>query len=167
MKSGGPSVGKVGECDVVRQHLQDYSPRLCQLMTDELAPTSKYWMYWSHASDMNPVILVAWHQQRMALPPLLQWLAQERNWVRTRESVSRHVVDCVGSLFLRSSGSVHHCWWFHERLLYVDHVRHIWSRAICGPSVESVWRVGQVFPYRVYIDSNRRDSRIWVTAYSW
>jgi hypothetical protein len=47
-----------------------------------------------------------------------------------------------------------------EWLLYVDHVTYVWSRAIRGPSVESVWRVGQVFPYRVYIDSNRRDPRI-------
>jgi hypothetical protein len=33
-----------------------------------------------------------------------------------------------------------------ERLLYADHVRYIWSRDICGSSVESVWRVDQVFP---------------------
>jgi hypothetical protein len=26
-----------------------------------------------------------------------------------------------------------------------------------------VWRVGRVFPCRVYIDLNRRDSRIWVS----
>jgi hypothetical protein len=26
--------------------------------------------------------------------------------------------------------------------------------------VEGVWRVGRIFPYRVYIDLNRRDSRI-------
>jgi hypothetical protein len=48
----------------------------------------------------------------------------------------------------------------HERLLYVDHVRYVWSRGIRGLSVESVWHVGRVFSYRVYIDSNRRDSRI-------
>jgi hypothetical protein len=48
----------------------------------------------------------------------------------------------------------------HERLLYVDHVRYIWLRVIHGLSVESVWHVGQDFPYRVYIDSNRRDSQI-------
>jgi hypothetical protein len=47
-----------------------------------------------------------------------------------------------------------------KRLLYADHVRYVWSKAIHGPSVESVWRVGRVFPYRVYIDSNRRDSQI-------
>jgi hypothetical protein len=33
-----------------------------------------------------------------------------------------------------------------ERLLYADHVRYIWSRDICESSVESVWRVDQVFP---------------------
>jgi hypothetical protein len=54
-----------------------------------------------------------------------------------------------------------------ERFLYVDHVRYVWSWTIHGLSVESVWRDGRVFPYRVYIDSNRRDSRIGVTAYLW
>jgi hypothetical protein len=44
-----------------------------------------------------------------------------------------------------------------ERLLYVDYVRYVWLRVIHGSSVESVWRIDQVFPYRVYIDSNRRD----------
>jgi hypothetical protein len=29
----------------------------------------------------------------------------------------------------------------HLRLLYADHVRYIWSRVICGPSVENVWCV--------------------------
>jgi hypothetical protein len=38
----------------------------------------------------------------------------------------------------------------------------VWSGTIRKSSVESVWCVDQVFPYRVYIDSNRRDSRIWV-----
>jgi hypothetical protein len=34
------------------------------------------------------------------------------------------------------------------------------SRTIRESSVESVWRVDQVFPCRVYIDSNHRDSEI-------
>jgi hypothetical protein len=42
MKSGGPSHGKVRECDVARQHLQGCSLRLCQLRTNGLAPVSKY-----------------------------------------------------------------------------------------------------------------------------
>jgi hypothetical protein len=36
----------------------------------------------------------------------------------------------------------------------------VWSRTICKSSVKSVWRVDQVFPCRVCIDLNRRDSRI-------
>jgi hypothetical protein len=39
---GGSSVGKVGEWCVESQHLQGYSPRLCRLKTDGLAPASKY-----------------------------------------------------------------------------------------------------------------------------
>jgi hypothetical protein len=39
---GGSSVEKVGEWCVESQHLQDYSPRLCRLKTDGLAPASKY-----------------------------------------------------------------------------------------------------------------------------
>jgi hypothetical protein len=36
----------------------------------------------------------------------------------------------------------------------------VWSRTIHKSSVESVWRVDRVFPCRVYIDLNRRDSQI-------
>jgi hypothetical protein len=50
---------------------------------------------------MGPVNLVACHQQRVSLPPLLQWLPWERNWVRTHESVNRRAMDCVGSPFSR------------------------------------------------------------------
>jgi hypothetical protein len=35
-------VGKVRECDVESRHLQGYSPHLCRLWTDGLAPASKY-----------------------------------------------------------------------------------------------------------------------------
>jgi hypothetical protein len=64
--------------------------------------------------------------------------------------------------FLGSSGSVHRYWWLREKLLYTDRVRYVWSRVIRGPSVKSIWRVGWVFPCRVYIDSNHRNSQIWV-----
>jgi hypothetical protein len=47
-----------------------------------------------------------------------------------------------------------------ERLLYMDRVRYVWSRAIREPNVECMWHFDQVFPYRVYIDSNQRNSRI-------
>jgi hypothetical protein len=47
-----------------------------------------------------------------------------------------------------------------ERLLYAGHVRYTWLMAICGPSMECVWRIDQGLPYRMYIDSNCHDSRI-------
>jgi hypothetical protein len=34
----------------------------------------------------------------------------------------------------------------------VEHVRCVWLKVIREPSVESVWRVGRVFPYSVYIE---------------
>jgi hypothetical protein len=75
------------------------APRLCRLRTDGLAPASKYLTYRSHAGDIGLVSLVACLQQGVALPPLLQWLARERNWVRTRGSVSCRPVDCIRSPF--------------------------------------------------------------------
>jgi hypothetical protein len=62
--------------------------------------------------------------------------------------------------FLGSSDSVQLCRQLHEILLYMNSVRYVWSMAIHGLSVESVWRVGWIPPYMVYIDSNHRDSRI-------
>jgi hypothetical protein len=50
---------------------------------------------------MGPVNLVAGCRKRVTLPPLFQWLAQERNWVRTHGSVSLRAVDYVGSSFPR------------------------------------------------------------------
>jgi hypothetical protein len=62
-------------------------------------------MYRSHADDMGPVSLVACHQQKLDLSLLLYWLAWERNWARIHGSVSRRVVDYIGSsFFLGSSG---------------------------------------------------------------
>jgi hypothetical protein len=49
---------------------------------------------------------------------------------------------------------------YTDQLLYVNHVRYVWSRDIHRPSVKSVWRVGRVFPCRVYIDLNCHDSQI-------
>jgi hypothetical protein len=86
-----------------------------------VSPVSKYWMYRSHAGDVGPVILVPWRQHRVALPPLLQWLVQERNWVRTRRSVNRRAVDCVGSPFSQEQ-------WLCPSLLMIS-----WKVAIRRP----------------------------------
>jgi hypothetical protein len=66
----------------------------------------------------------------------------------------------LGAIFLKSSGIHLNLSAARERLLYVDYVRYIWSRVIRGPSMKNVWRVGRIFPCRVYVDSNCRDSQI-------
>jgi hypothetical protein len=58
-------------------------------------------MYRSYAGDMGPINLVVGHRQELGLRPLLHWLAQERSWVWTRGSVSRHAVYCIASPFSR------------------------------------------------------------------
>jgi hypothetical protein len=70
---------------------------------------------------MGPVSLVACHQQRVTLPPLLQWLARERNWVRTHGSVSHRAEDCVESPFYQEQ-------WLCPSLLITSR-----KIAICGP----------------------------------
>jgi hypothetical protein len=143
------------------------SPRLCRLRTDGLALVSKYWTYRSHPGNMGLLSLVAYHQQRVALLPLLRCLSWERNCVRTRGSVSQCAGDYVRSPFSRGQ------WlclpllmtsrkvsmrWQHERRMVWDHTRTepgmcvaCWSSFLC----------------MVYINLNRRDSQIWVTACLW
>jgi hypothetical protein len=77
------------------------SPRLCQLRTEGLVPVSKYWMYRSHAGDMGPVSLVAYHRQKLSISLMLHWWAWERNWVWTHRSASRRDVNCIRSPFSR------------------------------------------------------------------
>jgi hypothetical protein len=104
---GGPvkhSEGKGEESDVAILRFLCGSPHQCRLRIEGLVPVSKYWTYRSHAGDMGLVSLVTCHRQKPGLSLLLHWLVSKRNWVRTRWSVSRHAVDCVGSLFLKSSG---------------------------------------------------------------
>jgi hypothetical protein len=109
---------------------------------------------------MGPVSLVFGHREELGLRLLLHWLARERNWVRTRGSVGQRAVDFVGSPFFRSSEIRPNLSASQGGFLYVDHMRYVWSWAIHELSVKSVWRVGRVFPNRVYIDLNHRDS--WI-----
>jgi hypothetical protein len=55
------------------------------------------------------------------LTPLLYWLAQEENWIRTCGSVSRCAVDCVGSPFSREK-------WDLSKSVSVSR-----TVAVCGP----------------------------------
>jgi hypothetical protein len=111
-ESRGPSVGKGRECDVESRRLQGCSPCLCQLRTDGLASTSKYWMYWSHAGDMSLVNRCSLLLPNAWLSPLLQWfwggeildrdlwIGQPTCWGCSQEF-----------LFLRSSDSIQYYWW--------------------------------------------------------
>jgi hypothetical protein len=140
------------------------SPRLCQLRTDGLALVSKYWIYRSHSGNMG---LVACHQQRVALLPLLRCLSWERNWVRTHGSVSRCAGDCVRSPFsqgqwlclplLMTSWKVSMHWRLERRM--------VWDHTQTEPGMcVACW---SSFLYRVYINLNCCNSRIWVTACLW
>jgi hypothetical protein len=158
-----PSVGKVEEWYVESRHLQGYSPCLCRLRTDGLALVSKYWTYWSCAGVIGSVSLVAGCQQKLVFSPLPQWLLWERRWVRTWDRTTVELWIVSGALLSGGSGFVQICWWLRERLLCINHIRCVWSGTIRGLSVGCVWCVGRVFPCRVYINSNRRDSQIWVS----
>jgi hypothetical protein len=97
------------------------------------------------------------------LSPLLLWL-----WGREKLDGDPQIGQLMcwrcsqEFLFLGSSDSVQLYWQLRKRFLYMDRVRYVWSRAIRGLSVENMWHVGRVFPCRVYIDSNYRDSKILV-----
>jgi hypothetical protein len=140
---------------------------MCRLRTVRLAPVSKYWTYRSHAGDMGPVSLVVGCQQELDFSPMLFGCCGREAGYGPMNQMTVVPWIVSGVLLLRCSGCVQICWWLYERLLYVDRVRYVWSWTICGLSVESVWRVGRVFPCRVYHDSNHRDSRIWVTTCLW
>jgi hypothetical protein len=157
----------VREWYVESRHLHGCSPSLCLLRTDGLAPTSKYLMYRSHDDVYGPSKPSSLLSTDVWLSLLLHWFARERNWVWTHWSVGQHAMDCVRSHFSREQWLCPTLSLTHEGLLYVDHVWYIWSYTIRELSVKSAWRVGQVFPCKVYIDSNLRDSWIWVTAYLW
>jgi hypothetical protein len=89
----------------------------------------------------------------------MSWLGREIGYRPADRSVD--VLWIVsGAIFLESSGIHPNMSASHERLLYVDYVRYVWSWTISVPSVENVWRVSRVFSCMVYIDLNRCDS--WI-----
>jgi hypothetical protein len=160
--------GKGGESAVAVPWFLCGSPHLCQLRTEGLAPVSKYWTYRSLAGVYGPsdhsnwLLADVWFFPTASLPTVGETLGMDPQIDQSvccglcREPFFSGAVD----LFKSVDNCVKGC-----------HVR--------GPPIGSVHRayvesrgkhtcyVGRVFPYRVYIDSNRRDSQIWVTACSW
>jgi hypothetical protein len=125
-------VEKVGEWYVESRHLQGCNPCLCRLRTDGLAPASKYWMYRSYAGIYGS-------SKPNSLPSTDAWLCPHcfNGWLG-RETVYRPAdrsADVLwimsGALFLGSSGPAQLCWWLRKRLLYVDHMRYVWSSVTC------------------------------------
>jgi hypothetical protein len=119
-------------------------------------------MYRSHAGDMGPVNLVAYYRQKLGLKLLLHWLAWKRNWVRIHGLIDQRAEDCVGIPFSREqwdpSKSVGDSWkvamhWPREICMVWDHTR-------TKRGMRVAYWLG--FPCMVYIDSNHRDSQIWV-----
>jgi hypothetical protein len=129
-----------------------------------VSPVRKYWMYRSHTGDMDRVSLVASCQHKLIFSPLLYWMLWERNWVQTHGLVSRRAVGCVGS------PSSWEQWICSNLLTTTWKITMRWSREIRMVLVHTQTERGMCvacwssFPYRVYIDSNSRDSRICVTA---
>jgi hypothetical protein len=164
---GRQLVGKVGEWVCGKPAPSRLYPRLCQLRTVRLAPMSKYWTYRSHAGDIGPVILVTcgWWMFGF-LHCFIGWLGRETGYRPTdRPAGVLRIVS--GALFLGSSDSVQLC----RRLVKGCHIRGLSAWSLCRAYVDwcgkRTCHVGRVFPCRVYIDSNRRNSRIWVTACLW
>jgi hypothetical protein len=159
-ESEGPWIGKGGESDVVNRHLQCCSPRLFRLRTDGLAPASMYWTYGSHAGDMCPV-------NRCSLLPTDAWLFPTASMDVVRKKLVTDPWIGMEALFLRSSGFVQIYWWLWERLPHAGTTRR--KRMSGVRELAQITYVSCVsgFPSTVYIDSNHRNSRIWVTACLW
>jgi hypothetical protein len=157
---GGPSVGKVREWCVESRHLQGCNFCMCRLRTDGLTPASKYWMYRSHAGVMGPV---SWYSYVTTwLKPLSPTL--RLSWGSGNEVTQDHGRASL-PLVAKTSPGCRGCFILvrtSERLPTWT-TGDVWSRTIRESSVESVWCVDRVFSCRVYIDSNLRDSRIWVS----
>jgi hypothetical protein len=71
-------------------------------------------------------------------------LGEKLRWVLHDHSVGLR--GGVGSTFSQEQCICPTLLMTHKRLLYTDHVRHVWSRTIHGLSMGCVWRADWVFP---------------------
>jgi hypothetical protein len=162
------SEGKSGESVVTIPRFLCGSPRLCRLRTEGLVSMSMYWMYRSHAGVYGPskpssrLSTEAWLFSTASLTIVGEKLCTDPQIGQSaccglfQEPFFSGVVD----LFKSVDGCAKGC---HVWELPAGSVR----RAYVDWRGKRTYRVGQVFPCRVYIDSNCRGSQIWVTACSW
>jgi hypothetical protein len=134
-------------------------PHLCQLRTNRWAPVSKYCTYQSHAGVMGPVswcsCVTTWPKP-LSPTPRLSW-GREMRWPKTTAGPVRlrppRLLLGVGVCFILVGTS---------KRFPTQTMGDVWSETIRELSVQSMWHVDWVFPCRVYIDSNHRDSQMWV-----
>jgi hypothetical protein len=161
------SEGKCGKSVVAILRFICGSPCLCRLRTEGLIPVSKYWTYRSHSGVYGLSKPTSWLPTEGWLFPTTSmvgsgekldtdpWITQS-GWGLCRKpfflgavDLFKYVGDCAKGCHVRrlSTGSVHGAYgdWRGKRTCHVDYV----------------------FPCKMYIDLNRCDSRIWVTACSW
>jgi hypothetical protein len=135
VESGGPSVGKVWQCDVASRHLQGCSPHLHRLRTNGLAPVSKYWMYRSHTGDMGPISQVACCRQMSDfLHCFIGWLGRETRYGPTDQTIG--VLWIVSGVIFWSSDSVQLYWWL-AKCCYMWTTCDTYGR---GPYVYRAWK---------------------------
>jgi hypothetical protein len=146
----------VRECDVASRHLQGCSLHLCQLWTNGLDSMSKYWTYWLHARDMGLISWCTLSSTNVWLKPTASIVVLEEKLRRVPWATQPGWEVESGALFLRSSSIRPMLLMTCERLLYTDHVKYVWSRAIRRPSVECVWCIDQVSPIGC--------TSIWITV---
>jgi hypothetical protein len=122
----GDRAGPLGGC----------SPRLCQLRIDGLAPTSKYWMYRSHAEDMGLINLIACCRQKLGLRLLLLWLSVGEKLDGDPQIGQPACWGCSqNSFFLGVVGSVQNCW----RLTKGCYALTAWDTYSLGPYMDWAW----------------------------
>jgi hypothetical protein len=156
-------VGNIGEWCVKSRHLQGCSFRLCRLRTDGLGPVSKYWTYRSDACVYGPSKPSSLSSTDACLCPhcFNGWLERETGYGPTDRSADVLWIMLWAVALLNSvddyakSCYMWITWDTYGRGLYTDQ-----ALKACGVLVK-------VFPYMMYIDSNRRNSRIWVTTCLW
>jgi hypothetical protein len=161
--SGGPSVGKGGECDVEGRHIQGCSPYRHRLRIDGLVPVSKYWTYWSHAGVMGLISPVAGHQRKVGFAPIASMVAL---WEKLGMDLQIGQPSCCGlgqEPFFSGAEALLNSVDDYAKGCYTGTT---WDTYGHGSYADRAWKVCGVlirfFTCRVYIDSNHRNSRTWV-----
>jgi hypothetical protein len=117
-------------------HLQGYSPHLCQLRIDKLAPVSKYWTYRSHVCVYGPSKPSSWLPTDAWFCPhgFIGWLRRETKYGPADQSVS--VLWIVSEPFLSGAVTLLNA---VDDFVKVCYALTAWDTYGLGPNVDWVW----------------------------